>query len=144
VAEVLRTAVRKISWILATENRRTAVLIPLWGLAITAAYSQAIFQRAYMTFLDYGLVFLICLMAGAIAEDMGRALLSYLSAMALGTFLLLILLSTPASATSLPQPGGLLFTSLWVTVIFTAVFPLPFIGYLMATIIGAAIGEKYF
>ena len=144
MVEALRTAATKIGWILATENRRSAVLIPLWSLAITAAYSQAIFQRAYMTFLDYGLVFLICLMAGAITEDLGRALLSYLAAMALGTFLLLILLSYPASANTLPAPGGLLFTSLWVLIVFTAVFPLPFIGYLVATIIGAAIGEKYF
>jgi hypothetical protein len=139
-----RTVLGKIGWILATENRRSAVLIPLWGLAIAAVYSQAMFQRASMTLLDYVLVFLICLMAGAITEDMGRSLLSYLAAMALGTFVLLTLLSIPASASTLPAPGGLLFTSLWITIVFTAVFPLPFIGYLVATIIGAAVGEKYF
>ena len=140
----LRTVSIRTSWILATENRRSAVLIPLWGLAITAVYSQAIFQRAYMTSLDYGLVFLICFMAGTITGDLGRALLSYLASIALGTFVLLMLLTFPASATSLPAPGGLLFTSLWVTIVFLAVFPLPFVGYLVATIIGAAVGEKYF
>lgn len=143
MAEVTETTT-KTNWLLATENRRSAVIIPLWSLAITAIYAQALFQRAYLTPFDYGLVAAICFAAGAIIMDLGRALLNYVASMAIATFLLLTILSYPATTTYLPPPGGLLFSSLWVAVIFTAIFPLPLIAYLIAAVVGAAAGEKYF
>ncbi len=142
-AAAFRTTINRLSWLLATENRRSAVLITLWGLAITAAYAQALFQRAYMTLFDYGVIVVICVVAGAIIMDVGRALLSYIAAMALGITLLFVLVSVPASSSIIPPPGDIIFTYLWVTILFTAVFPFPFIGYLIATIVGATIGERY-
>ena len=111
---------------------------------MTATFAQALFQRAAMTFFDYALAAAICFVAGVIIIDLGRALLSYIAAMALTTFLLITLLSYPATTTNLPSPGNLLFSTLWIIVVFTAVFPLPLIGFLVVTLIGAAVGEKYF
>ena len=133
----------RLAWFLATENRRSAVLTPLWALAITLAYAQALFQRAYMTLFDYAIVISICLIAGVIIMDVGRAILSYIAAMAIGGVILLILVSIPANSSAIPSPGNIVFPTLWITVLFTAVFPLPFIGYLVATVVGAAIGERY-
>ena len=133
----------RFTWLLATENRRSAILTPLWGLAITMAYAQALFQRAYMTMFDYAIVLALCLVAGIIIMDVGRAILSYIAAFALGGILLLVLVSIPANSSSIPPPGNIVFPTLWITTLFTAVFPLPFIGYLVATVVGAVIGERY-
>ncbi len=133
----------RLAWFLATENRRSAVLTPLWALAITTAYAQALFQRAYMTLFDYAIVIAICLIAGVIIMDVGRAILSYIAAIAIGGTILLILVSIPANSSAIPSPGNIVFPTLWITVLFTAVFPLPFISYLVATVVGAAIGERY-
>jgi hypothetical protein len=141
--EVPRKMALRLSWFLATENRRSAMLTPLWALAITMAYAQALFQRAYMTLFDYAIVLAICLVAGMIIMDVGRAILSYIAAIAIGGILLLILVSIPANSSAIPSPGNIVFPTLWITVLFTAVFPLPFISYLVATVVGAAIGERY-
>jgi len=133
----------RLSWFLATENRRSAILTSLWAVAIAMAYAQALFQRAYMTMLDYAIVLAICLVAGIIIMDVGRAILSYIAAFALGGTLLLILVSIPANSSAIPSPGNIVFPVLWITILFTAVFPLPFISYLVATVVGAAIGERY-
>ena len=142
--EEARTTATRINQLLATENRRSAVLIPLWTLAMTATFAQALFQRASMSYFDYGLVAAICFVAGIIVIDLGRALLSYIATMAITTFLLITLLSYPATTTNLPSPGNLLFSSLWIIVVFTTIFPLPLIACLVATVIGAMVGEKYF
>lgn len=128
---------------MATENRRRAILIPLWGLAITATYAQAIYQRAYLTIFDYLIVLSICALAGAITMDIGKALINFLGAIAIGVIILFVLVALPASSGGLPSPADVIFSSIWVTVIFTYVFPLPFIGFLMASIIGGGLGERY-
>jgi len=144
VEEASKTFSKKLSWLVASENRRTAVIVLLWSLAIATSYVQALVQRAYMTLFDYGLVLIICFVAGAIIMDVGRALLGYVAAIAVGTILLTVVLIYPATSNLIPYPGDILIPSLWVTVIFTAIFPFPFIGYLVATIVGAAVGERYF
>jgi hypothetical protein len=133
----------RLSWLLATENRRSAILTPLWAVAITMAYAQALFQRAYMTIFDYAIVIAICIVAGIIIMDVGRAILSYIAAIAIGGILLLVLVSIPANASTIPSPGNIVFPTLWITILFTAFFPLPFTSYLVATVVGAAIGERY-
>lgn len=141
--EAPRKMALRLAWFLATENRRSAVLTPLWAVAITTAYAQALFQRAYMTLFDYAIVIAICLIAGVIIMDVGRAILSYIAAIAIGGTILLILVSIPANSSTIPSPGNIVFPTLWITILFTAVFPLPFITYLVATVVGAAIGERY-
>lgn len=134
----------RISQLLATENRRTAVIISLWTLAMTSTFAQALFQRAGLSLLDYGLLAAICFVAGMIIVDLGRALLSYVGTMAVTTVLLITLLSYPATTANLPSPGNLLFSTLWLIVVFTAVFPIPLITCLVTTVIGASVGERYF
>ena len=142
--EASRTFSKKLSWLVASEDRRLAIIILLWSLAIAASYVQALVQRAYMTLFDYALVLVICFVAGAIIMDVGKALLGYVAAMAIGTILMTVILIYPATSNLIPYPGNILIPSLWITTIFTAVFPFPFIGYLVATVVGAATGEKYF
>lgn len=133
----------RLGWLIATDNRRSAVIIPLWGLALTAVYAQAIYQRAYLTLFDYALAVAVCGLAGAITVDLGRALANYIGAMAIGVILLFILTVYPANSSVLPSPGDIIFQSLWISVVFTNIFPLPFIGYLVASVVGAGLGEKY-
>ncbi len=142
--EASRTFSKKLRWLVASEDRRLAITILLWSLAIAASYVQALVQRAYMTLFDYTLVLVICFVAGAVIMDVGRALLGYVAAMAFGAILMTVILIYPATSNLIPYPGNILIPSLWITTIFTAVFPFPFIGYLVATVVGATTGEKYF
>ena len=142
--EASRTFSKKLSWLVTSEDRRIAIMILLWSLGIAATYLQALVQRAYMTLFDYALVLVICFVAGAIIMDVGRALLGYIAAIAVGIILLTVILIYPATSNLIPYPGDILIPSLWITTIFTAVFPFPFIGYLVATVVGATTGEKYF
>lgn len=141
--EAPRNMTLKLSSLLSTENRRIVMLTPIWAVAIMAAYAQALFQRAYMTLLDYAIVVAICLVAGIIIMDVGRAILSYIGAVAIGGILLLVLVSIPANSSTIPSPGNIIFPALWITILFTAFFPLPFTGFLVAAIVGAMIGERY-
>jgi hypothetical protein len=138
-----RTFSKKLSWLVASENRRTAVIVLLWSLAIAASYVQALVQRAYMTLFDYTLVLVVCFVAGAIIMDVGKALLGYVAAIAIGTILMTVILIYPATSNTIPYPGNILIPSLWITVLFTAIFPFPFIGYLVAAVVGATVGERY-
>ena len=144
VEEASRTFSKRLSWLVASEDRRLAIIILLWSLTIAASYVQALVQRAYMTLFDYALVLVICFVAGAVIMDVGKALLGYVAAMAIGTILMTVILIYPATSNLIPYPGNILIPSLWITTIFTAVFPFPFIGYLVATVVGATTGEKYF
>ena len=144
VEEASRTFSKRLSWLVASEDRRLAITILLWSLAIAASYVQALVQRAYMTLFDYALVLVICFVAGTIIMDVGKALLGYVAAMAIGTIILTVIVIYPATSNLIPYPGNILIPSLWITTIFTAVFPFPFIGYLVATVVGATTGEKYF
>ena len=86
----------------------------------------------------------ISVAAGAICIDFGKAVLSYFFAMTIGMSLLLILAILPALTGVIPPPGDSLLITLWVSVIFKLVFPIPLFVLFLSSIAGAAIGEHYF
>ena len=130
-------------WFLATEKKKAVIVTILWGLGIAFTFTQALLQRAYMTWFDYGIAFAICVLAGAVTIDLGRALASYLGAMALGISLLLVMLTLPAFLGTIPPPGDVVITNLWIIVVFDSLFPFPLLGFLLATFLGASVGEQY-
>ncbi len=86
----------------------------------------------------------VCLMAGAVLIDIGKALIGYVAAMALAIGIVFTLATLALSLWSLPIVDGIVLTSLWITILFRSVFPFPFLVYLIASIIGGVIGERYF
>ena len=115
----------------------------LWGVSIASVYAQALLRRSTLTVFDHTAVFAICLAGGAIMIDFGRALLGYLAASTIGMVLLFTLVTLPMSLGTIPYPGDITVTTLWISIIFKAVFPFPIIIYLVASFIGAGIGESY-
>ncbi len=130
-------------WLVATERKKAVLVTLLWGLGITFTFAQALLQRAYLTWFDYGIAFAICVLAGAVTIDLTRALASYLGAMVLAFILLLVLLTLPAFLGVIPPPGDVVITNLWIIVVFDSLFPFPLLGFLLATFLGASLGESY-
>lgn len=133
----------QLNWVLATENRRAVLVVVLWGVSIASVYAQALLRRSTLTVFDHAAVFAICLAGGAIMIDFGRALLGYMAASTIGMVLLFTLVTLPMSLGTIPYPGDITVTTLWISIIFKAVFPFPFVVYLVASFIGAGIGESY-
>lgn len=130
--------------LVATERRRTAIITLLLGVAIALIYVQALVQRAYLTWLDYAIVFSMCMLAGALIIDFARAALSYLVAMALAVALMLSLLTLPSTLGELSPEGSVAITNIWITVVFNSIFPFQILSFLLASFIGAFLGEQYF
>jgi hypothetical protein len=144
VEEDFRTEAAILRWPLATERRRTVLTVAVWGISIATVYAQAVFQRTTATTVDYGIIFVICLLGGAVSIELGKAIGSYLVAIIIGMTILFFLAATPILDGTIPSPGNQFFLSLWIGIIFRLIFPFQFIAFLMASIIGAIIGEHYF
>lgn len=129
--------------LLNTEKGKTSLVIPVWGLAIATVYAQALYQRAYLTLFDYGLVLAVCIIAGAIINDFARALLGFVAAMIIGMAILFILTTLPALTGQVSVGTSDVIFSIWTVIVFTSVFPFPLIAYLISSVIGSALGEKY-
>jgi hypothetical protein len=135
---------RILRWPLATERRRTILTTITWGISIAAVYAQAVFQRTTATAVDYGIIFIICLLGGAVSIELGKAVGSYLVAIIIGMTILFFLAATPTLNGTIPSPGDQFLLSLWIGIIFRLIFPIQFIAFLVASIVGAIIGEHYF
>ncbi len=133
----------RLSWLLATETRRAVIVIVLWSVSIASVFAQALYQRSALTIFDQAAAFAICLVAGALITDIGKAILAYLGAMAIGLLLLFSIVTLPVTFGMIPPPGDVIVTALWVSIIFKAIFPFTFIAFLIASIIGAGLGETY-
>ena len=63
--------------------------------------------------------------------------------MALGISLLLVMLTLPAFLGTIPPPGDVVVTNLWIIIVFDSLFPFALLGFLLATFLGASLGERY-
>jgi len=123
---------------------RTEVLaVLLWGVAIASLLARSLFQGSFPGLLDFGLFAAFGLTAGAVIGDLEKTIFGFAAAMALGTFLAFLLAVLPALTGVVPPPGDQTVYTLWFSIIFRAVFPLPLIISLMTGLIGAGIGETY-
>ncbi len=82
-------------------------------------------------------------MSGVALGDLASALLGYIAAIAIGTATTYFLYTLALSLWSLPAADNIALSSISLVVMFKAVFPFPFLGYMVASLIGSVIGEKY-
>ncbi len=132
-----------LKWFVATETRRSILLLVAWASAICFLLAQALYQRAYLTIPDSAALVTVCFLGGMVSIDFGKALLGYLGAMIFGLGALFLTALLPTFTTSLAPEASVLVLQLWVSIIFRAIFPFQFIAYLVASIIGSGFGEKY-
>jgi hypothetical protein len=134
----------RFNWLIKTERRRLVVVILFWAGSLAAIFAQAVFQRTTLTGLDYLLGFGISLAAGAIIQDIGKAVIGYALAMPLGMTILFLLAILPALTGAIQPPGDVFVTTLWIAILFRLVLPFQFMLYFAGAIIGAIAGEYYF
>ena len=82
-------------------------------------------------------------MAGALVSDLGKAILGYFAAVAVGSATLYFVAVSPSLIGAVGTSNGALLQLLWISILVRAFFPLPFIGFLAASLAGAAVGETY-
>jgi hypothetical protein len=130
--------------LVASEKLGSALLVPVWGATIAAIYAHAMFQGSYPTLLDYSLVLAVCVMGGALMMDMGRALLGFFAAILIGLAILFFIATLPASLGQVPPLGQFAVYGIWSGIIFTSIFPIPIISFLVASALGSIVGERIF
>jgi hypothetical protein len=123
--------------------RQEILAVLLWGVAIASLLAHNLFLGTFPGLLDFGMFAAFGLTAGAVIGDLRKAIFGFGAAMALGTFLAFTLAVLPALTGVVPPPGDQTVYTLWFSIIFRAVFPLPLIVSLMTGLIGAGIGETY-
>jgi hypothetical protein len=129
--------------IIATERRRTVLLVLVWSAAISSILAQALFRGTYPTVIDYSLLAASCIIAGALMLDVQKALLGYLAAMIIGLLMLFFLATLPAIIGEVAPPGDSVVYMTWSAIIFRAVFPIPLVTLLVASILGSFLGERF-
>lgn len=129
--------------LVANERRRAIVITVAWGLSIAWIYTSAIITRSELATTDLVLVGGVCLLSGVALGDLASALLGYIAAIAIGTATTYFLYTLALSLWSLPAADNIALSSISLVVMFKAVFPFPFLGYMVASLIGSVIGEKY-
>jgi hypothetical protein len=127
--------------VLESEISKAVLIVLVWGSTIAAVFADALFRNPYPTTTHYILAFTICVMGGALMLEVGKALLGFLSSMGLAIGILIMLSSAPMSG--LTATGGDFIQSLMITIILRSTFPFPFITFLVGSMIGSLLGERY-
>ncbi len=129
--------------LVANERRRAFVITVAWGLAVAWIYTSAILTRSELTTTDIAIAAGVCLLSGIALGDLASALLGYIAAQAIGIATTFFLYTLAFSLWSLPAADSVALSSISLVVMFKAVFPFQFLGYLVVSLIGSGIGEKY-
>jgi len=58
--------------------------------------------------------------------------------------LTLVFVALPALNGAVPPPGDQVVLSLWISIVFKMIFPMQFLLFLVGTVLGSFIGERYF
>lgn len=127
--------------VLESEISKAVLIVLVWGSTIAAVFADALFRNPYPTTTHYILAFTICVMGGALMLEVGKALLGFLSSMGLAIGILIMLSSAPMSG--LTATGGDFIQALMITIILRSTFPFPFITFLVGSMIGSLLGERY-
>ncbi len=135
---------RPLDFLVATEGRRDALFVLMWGQAIGWILSIAFYQRTRLALTDYAILFAVCVAAGAILNDFTKALIGYVFAIVIGVGTAFTLSVFPVTQGGIAAPGDVLMEQLWVIVLFQNLIPIPAVTLFVASIIGAGLGEKYF
>jgi hypothetical protein len=125
------------------EDVRMAVFATvLWIGAVVSVYVQALFRHGAVTLVDFLIVSIFSLGAGVLIHDPGKILVAFITTMALSTIALLYIAIDPISGGNLTPFAISWLQTLWVTVIFSSIFPIPLIMYLGSALFGTLLGER--
>ena len=127
---------------LAETGRGVLVIVP-WALLIASIAGQALFRQAVLGPMELLLLSAVSIFAGALFSDLGRAIIGFFISAVLGVATLYILAVMPSLVGVVTAADGDFLQQLWIGIILRALFPFPFIGFIVASIFGAALGERF-
>ncbi len=133
----------RLGWFARKEKRYDALIIVLWTVSFTSVFLRAIYTQASAGLLDDVIVIGICLVAGTALRDIGKIILGYFIAIPGGMLLVFFLTILPALNGTIPPPSDQLLISLWISILVKMIFPIQFLAFLVASVIGSLIGERY-
>jgi hypothetical protein len=133
----------RLHWLIATENRKLLWVAILWTAGLASIYSQALFTRAYASWLEQGIAAALCFAAGALIGNIGRSLVVYLGAIVSTIVIIIFMATQPLSPQYLDSAGIAIIQRLLLIAVFREVFPFPLILSLASSLIGSLVGERY-
>jgi len=125
------------------EKRYDALIILLWGVSFAMIFEMGIYQQATPTVYDDLAVMGICFAAGIAMADIGRGLMGYFFSTGIALVLIFFLTVLPALNGTVTPPGDQVMISLWLSIIAKMIFPIQFLAFLVASLLGSAFGERY-
>jgi len=131
----------KFTWV---EGRLYSFLVIFgWGVAVASVVLNRLYQQPLLTGLDYILLFVISVFAGALLLRAKLVLLGWIIATVFSLILMFLCLTMPVLIgwVKHPQFSYLLHWGI-VVMVFRALFPTFFITCLMGSIIGGFVGEE--
>jgi hypothetical protein len=128
--------------LLRTEHIRDVMLVLLWGTFIAFFFAQALFQRARITIYDIGILFAICLAAGAIIQDYSKVIVGYIGAMLTGMTILFALTTIPVMTGAVAPPEDQFLMTFWISIIIQQM-PVSFFLGAIGSVMGAGLAEYF-
>lgn len=125
------------------ETGRRVVILTAWSMSLATISGQALLREAFLGPVDLALLLGVSLLAGALLSDLVLAVMGYLVSAIVAFVALYVVFLLPSVLGYVGSFQAALVEQLWLGVMVRAFFPFPFIGLLIASILGAALGEKY-
>jgi hypothetical protein len=132
-------------FLVATEKRRNVIITLAWGLSIAWIYAHALYTYSQLSDLDLALACGVCVLGGAALGDLATAFLGYIAALVLAVVMTVVIYTLTLAVWALPTTNSIVLGPLFITVLFNVfVFAhFPFLFFLVASLAGSAIGERY-
>lgn len=121
---------------------RGILIVVSWSLSITAITGQALFRQALLGPVEIVSIAMVSALGAALFSDVARAILAYFVSMLTG-FVTVYLLAILPSLTGAVGADAALLQQLWIGIMVRALFPFPVMGFLVASLIGGVLGERY-
>lgn len=126
-----------------SEARKGVVIVVSWSVLLASITGQALFRQGLLGPLELILLAAVSGLGGVLFADLGRAILGYFASIVTAYAIVYLLAILPSLIGMVTGVDAFFLQELWIGIMVRALFPFPFIGLLVASVLGAALGERY-
>ena len=125
------------------EKLKDALVVVGWGVTSASIILRSLYEGASLTWLDYGSIFLVAVLAGSILVDIERIVYGLVPSILFSIFILFFCLTLPATLGKVGRFAPLeAFYSGVVVMVFRSVFPITIIMSFLGGFVGGLVGER--
>lgn len=132
-----------LEWLYRREKRYDALIIALWAVSFAMIFEIGIYQQATASLYSDLAVLGICFVAGMALGEIGRGLVGFFISTGIALLIIFFLTVLPALNGAVTPPGDQVMIALWLSIIVKMIFPAQFIAFLVASLVGAGVGERF-